>query len=130
MGLRVLVQWFEIQRARRAQSSLKASDQSLLRSHCCAAGHVAAGPGPSLRTAPAPAIPEADEESAGGTPGTPDVLILLLLAFAAFPACGSSEPDASWPWLGLRLPPASGFSAVFPRASVTCQVAGHREEAG
>lgn len=103
----------EIQRARRAQSSLRASDQSLLRSHCSAAGHVAAGPGPPLRTAPASAIPEADDESAGGMP---EVLLLLLLAFAALPACGSSEPDASWLWLGLRLPPASGLLCCFPKS--------------
>lgn len=91
---------------------MKASDQSLLKPHCCAAGHMAAGPGPSLRTAPASAIPKADDESAGGTP---DVLILLLLEFAPFPACGSSEPDASWPWLGLRLPQASGLLCCFPK---------------
>lgn len=113
-------QWFEIQSACRAQSSLRAPDKSLFKSYCCAAGHVASGPGPSLRTAPAFAIPKADDNSAGGGP---DVLIMLLLGILSHSRPGGSpEPVASWPQLGLRPPQTSGLLCCFfplPRASAT-----------
>lgn len=83
---------------------------------------MASGPGPSLRTTPACAIPKADDDSAGRRP---DVLLMLLLGILSCPwPGGSSEPVASCPWLGLKPPQALFFSDVFfslPRALATCQ---------
>lgn len=115
-------QWFEIQEAWKTRSSLKVSGWSQLGSHCCAAAHVASGPGLSLKTTPAFATPESDNDSAGSRP---DVLIRLLLGvwFHSQPG-SSSQPVASWPWLELRPPQVPGFLCCFlssPQGLASCQ---------
>ena len=91
--------------------SLRVSGWSQLESQCRAAGHVASGTGPSLKTAPAFATREADDDSAGSRP---DVLTMLLLGTLSHSRpSNSSQPVASWPWLGRRPLWATGHLCSF-----------------
>ena len=88
--------------------SLMVSGCSQLESQCCATGSVAFGTSPpSLKTAPAFASCEADDDSAGSSSDVP--LMLLLGALSHSRPSNSSQPVASRPWLGLRPPRLSGL---------------------
>lgn len=88
--------------------SLMVSGCSQLESQCCATGSVAFGTSPpSLKTAPAFATCEADDDSAGSSSDVP--LMLLLGTLSHSRPSNSSQPVASRPWLGLRPPRLSGL---------------------